>query len=173
MTITYDLPQLWDTKSRATIELAALIVGTALSPYTGLDAAASFEAVFGEQHVRFNNGGEFYEYSSGDKMIFHRNRVYLQLVIHALGHTFDRQAGLKPQVQLAAGGFNLRHALLFPGMHPPSMEGGNEPKERWANSWENFILQTFAPNIFGVALEKFMVENMPAWIEIAIGGQHG
>ena len=167
--IRYDLPDLWDARARATVELAALVVGTALAPYTGLDPAASFEAVFGEQHVRFNNGGDFYEYSSGDKMIFHRNRVYLQLVIHALGHTFDRRANLRPQIELAAGRFNLRHALLFPGMHPPSMDGGNEPKERWANSWEAFCCQTFAPNIFGVALEKFMTENMARWCALAMG----
>ena len=168
--IIYDLPDTWDTEARATVELAALVVGTALAPYTGLDAAASFEAVYGEQHVRFNNGNDFFEYSSGDKMIFHRNRVYLQLVIHALGHTFDRRAGLKPQVQLAAGRFNLRHALLFPGMHPPSMEGGNEPNERWANSWENWVLQTFAPNIFGDALSKFMDAHMGDWVAIARAG---
>jgi hypothetical protein len=167
--IRYDLPDLWDARARATVELAALVVGTALMPYTGLDPAASFEAVFGEQHVRFNNSNKFMEYSTGDKMIFHRNRVYLQLVIHALGHTFDRQANLRPQIELAAGRFNLRHALLFPGMHPPSMDGGNEPKERWANSWEAFCCQTFAPNIFGVALEKFMTENMARWCALAMG----
>jgi len=168
--IIYDLPDLWDERSRATVELAALVVGTALMPYTGMNAEASFEQVFGEQHVRFNNGIDFLEQSTGDAMIFRRGRVYLQLVIHALGHTFDRQAGLKPQIQLAAGRFNLRHGLLFPGMHPPSMEGGNEPNERWANSWEAFVCQTFAPNIFGVALDKFMKENMARWVEIARGG---
>ena len=167
--IIYDLPDLWDARARATVELAAQVVGTALMPYTGLDPAASFEAVFGEQHVRFNNDGDFQEYSSGDKMIFHRNRVYLQLVIHALGHTFDRRANLRPQIELAAGRFNLRHGLLFAGMHPASMEGGNEPNERWANTWEAFCCQTFAPNIFGVALEKFMTENMPAWCALAMG----
>ncbi len=168
--IIYDLPDLWDERSRATVELAALVVGTALMPYTGMNAEASFEQVFGEQHVRFNNGIDFLEQSTGDAMIFRRGRVYLQLVIHALGHTFDRQAGLKPQIQLAAGRFNLRHGLLFPGMHPPSMEGGNEPNERWANSWEAFVNQTFAPNIFGIALDKFMKENMARWVEIARGG---
>jgi len=170
MTIIYDLPQLWNARSRAIIELAALGVGTALAPHTGLDPAASFEAVFGEQHVRFNNGNDFFEYSSGDKMIFHRNRVYLQLVIHALGHTFDRRAELQPQIQLAKGRFNLRHGLLFPGMHPPSMEGGNEPNERWANTWENWIMQTLAPNIFGDAISNFMDYNLPEGVAIAMEG---
>ncbi len=169
--IIYDLPEYWNIEQRRIVDLAALVVGTALAPYTGLDPAASFEAVFGEQHVRFNNGNDFFEYSTGNTMIFHRNRVYLQLVIHALGHTFDRRAGLKPQVQLAAGRFNLRHALLFPGMHPPSMEGGNDPNERWANTWEAFVCQTFAPNIFGVALEKFMTAHMGEWCAVAMGGK--
>jgi hypothetical protein len=45
--IRYDLPDLWDARARATVDLAALVIGTALAPYTGLDPAASFEAVFG------------------------------------------------------------------------------------------------------------------------------
>lgn len=170
--IHYDLPATWDARARATVELAAHVVGTRLAQYTGLDAAASFEAVYGEQHVRFNNGIDFYEYSGGDAMIFRRGKVHLQLVIHALGHTFDRRAGLQPQIQLAKGGFNLRHALLFPGMHPPSMEGGNEPNERWANTWEAFINQTFAPNIFGIALEQFIEDHMAEWCAVAMGGNN-
>lgn len=168
--IIYDLPELWTDRPRATIELAALVVGTALAPYTGLPPGENFEQVFGEQHVRYNNGLDLYEKSTGDALIFRRGKVYLQLVIHALGHTFDRRAGLKPQVQLAAGRFNLRHGLLFPGMHPPSTDSGNDPNERWANTWEAFCCQTFAPNLFGVALEKFMVENMPIWVKIAREG---
>lgn len=172
MTIIYDLPEYWDARARATVELAAHVVGVALAPYTGLDATASFEAVFGEQHIRYNNGIDNNEKSTGNVLIFQRGEVGLQLAIHAWGHTYDRRANLLPQKQLAAGGFNLRHGLLFQGMHPPSMAGGNEPNERWANTWENFIDQTFSPNIFGVALDDFMAAHMGEWVKIAIGGQH-
>ena len=169
LSVIYDQPDITSAADRETIEHGIEIVSWRLSQYTGLSVVETFNAVFGEQHFRYNNGGEFYESSTGDALIFRRGRVYLQLVIHALGHTFDRRAGLRPQIQLAAGRFNLRHGLLFAGMHPPSMEGGNDPNERWANTWENWIIQTFAPNIFGVALDKFMAEKMAEWVAEAMG----
>jgi len=166
MTIIYDLPEYWDAKSRATIELAALVVGTALAPHTGLDPAASFEAVFGEQHVRYNGAIKYWAYSTGNKVIFRRGYVLLPLLVHEWGHTFDRRAKLQPSGLVVQITNLVNKARLWPGMHPFGLEG-YDCNERWANLFADYCLQMLARNAAGDELRAWFGSNMGAWVEIA------
>ena len=162
--IIYDLPELWTDTDRATVRLAAEIVGVALSRYTGLDPVASFNRVIGQTHVRFNNAIQFWAYSSGDKIIFRRGYVVLPLIVHEFGHTFDRRANLRPQQRLIADKINPTAGSLWDGMHTRTMEGGDTPAELWANLFADWSMQMLARNGAGAELRVWMHENMPGWI---------
>ena len=173
--IIYDLPDLWDPRARATVELAAQVVGTALMPYTGLDAAESFAAVMGEQHVRYNGAIKYWAYSTGNKVIFRRGFVLLPLLVHEWGHTFDRRAGLRPsqileQTQMqAAKRLPLKAASLWPGFHPPGMEE-YDINEAFASLFADNAMQMFSIGTAGRELAAWMDAHMPEWVAIARAG---
>jgi hypothetical protein len=167
--IIYDLPEYWDTRARATVELAAHVVGTRLAQYTGLDAAASFEAVYGEQHVRYNGAIKYWAYSTGNKVIFRRGYVLLPLLIHEWGHTFDRLAELKPSQDIGRV-INLAiKARLWPGMHPMGWPD-YDANEQFANLFADYCLQMIAQNIYGRELAAWMDAHMAEWCAVAMGG---
>jgi hypothetical protein len=171
MTIIYDLPELWDAKSRATIDLAAQVVGTALAPYTGLDPAASFEAVFGTVHVRFTSTLATWAHASYGVIRFRNAKViYLPLVVHELGHLFIVRAKNRPTKQLWGDKVDTITASPWPGMHPPSLKGYNVV-EQFVNAWESWIFELYvgSEDGSGFDLYNWMDSYMPDWCALAMG----
>lgn len=168
--IVFDLPEMWKRENSLTVNLAAAVIGARLSTFTGLDAQESFSQVFGEQHFRYNNALDNPAHSTGNAVIFRRGMVTLPLVIHELGHTFDRRCGLKPQTALVAGGMDVIHkdGFRWAGMHPLKSEDGERPAERWANLFADWALQMLAPNLDGIALREWVDDHMPGWIEASM-----
>ena len=176
MTIIYDLPELWDAKSRATIELAGpQVVGTALMPYTGLDAAASFEAVMGEMYVRFTSDLTTHALALWGGIRFQNSEVItLPLVVHEMGHLFSVRAKNKPTKQMWIDRNKIPLAISWPGMHPPSIAKYNIV-ERFCNAWEVWVMELYAQNANGMtpagrALRTWFATHMGEWVKIAIGG---
>jgi hypothetical protein len=171
--IIYDLPDLWDAKSRATIELAAQVVGTALMPYTGLDAAASFDAVYGTIHVRFTPTLKTNAQAKWGVIRFAKPEVIsIPLVIHELGHLFGVRAKNRPTKQLWDDRYILdtSWASSWKGMHPPSLEGYNVV-EKFCNAWEVEMLNMYADNLEGNELRAWMSAHMGEWCAVAMGGK--
>jgi hypothetical protein len=167
MTIIYDLPQLWDTKSTATVELAALVVGTALAPYTGLDPAASFEAVFGTVHVRFTKTLQYHALAKWGVIRFQNAEVIgLALVVHELWHLFCAKAKNKPIKDLAW--LDTSAGRLWPGMHPPTLAGYNDTEDK-VNLLADWSMGMLAQNGFGRGLRDEIVLCIPSWCALAMG----
>ena len=166
--IIYDLPDLWDARARATVELAAQVVGTALSPYTGLDPAASFEAVFGTVHVRFTNNLATWAHASYGVIRFRNPKVItMPLVVHELGHLFTVRAKNRPTKQLSVDKIKTIAASPWPGMHPPSLKGYNVV-EQFCNAWEAWVLEL---DTDGGDLHNWFAENIARWCALAMGGK--
>lgn len=166
--IIYDLPDLWDARARATVELAALVVGTALAPYTGLDAAASFEAVFGNVRVRFTRTLKFHALAKWGVIRFQSADVInLALVVHELWHLFCVKAKNKPIEELTC--LDTTHGRLWPGMHPPELEGYNSTEDA-VNLLSDWSMGMLAQNGFGRGLQNEIAANMGEWCAVAMGG---
>ena len=175
--ITFDQPELWDARARATVELAALVVGTALSPYTGLEPAASFAAVFGHMRTWFTPSLTTYAKAEWSNIKFQCPEVItLTLVVHEMGHLFGVHAKNKPTKQLWLDRFTLdtRAASPWPGMHPPFIPKYNIV-EQFVNAWEVWVLGLYDHDARGItpvgkALRAWMDAHMGEWCKIAIGG---
>jgi len=171
MTIIYDLPEYWDIKSRATIELAAHVVGVALAPYTGMDAADSFEAVFGDIHVRFTKTLKYHALAKWGVIRFQSAEVIgLALVVHELWHLFCAKAKNKPIKDLAW--LDTHVGRLWSGMHPPELEGYNTTEDA-VNLLADWSMGMLAQNGFGRALRDEVAAHMGEWCEIAMEGLKG
>ncbi len=168
--IIYDLPALWDARARATVELAAQVVGTALMPYTGLDARESFEAVMGEMYVRFTSDLTTHALALWGGIRFQNSEVItLPLVVHEMGHLFSVRAKNKPtkQLWLDRNKLDTRAGSFYPGYHPPSLPKYNIV-EQFCNAWEVWAMELYAQNAAGMTpagreLAAWFSAHMPAW----------
>lgn len=160
--IIFDQPQLWSGANCDTVELAAEIVGIALSKYTGLSASESFNAVFGKVTVRFTKTLQYHALAKWGVIRFQSADVIgLALVVHELWHLFCARTKNKPIKDLAW--LDTTPGRLWPGMHPPSLEGYNDTEET-VNSLSDWCMGMLAQNGFGRALRDEINEGMPAWI---------
>jgi len=174
--IIYDLPDLWDARARATVELAALVVGTALAPYTGLEPAASFEAVYSEMYVRFTPSLVTHALALWDGIRFQSPDVItLPLVVHEMGHLFSVHAKNKPTKQMWIDRLmDTGAASPWPGMHPPSLKGYNIVERFCSSAWEPWVMNLYAQDAKGItqagkALRTWMDAHMGEWCSVAMG----
>ena len=167
--IIFDQENLWLPRHMHTVYCAADIVGAALMLFTGETPDIGYTAVFTDQHFRFTKTLKYHAHSSGNVIRYrHPDFVGIALTVHELGHTFDRLAKLQPQSELALDGLDIKAGSLWPGMHPPSLEGYTHA-EKWANMFADWCMGMLAQNAVGKRLEKFMTDGMPAWCALAMG----
>jgi len=165
--IIFERPELWIGRPPAIINLAALTVGAALMPYTGLSPVESFNQVFGTVKMRFTPTLNTWAHASYGVIRFRNaNVITLPLVIHELWHLFGVRAKNRPTKQL----WDDRHTLNtlaaspWPGMHPPSLKGYNVV-EQFCNAGEAWTL--YLDNDSG-ALHAWFDAHMPAWVAEAM-----
>jgi len=171
MKIIYDQPEIWSIADIGTVWVASKTVELALESYTDLECDDPLNVIFGTQHFRFNNSLRTWAHSTGNVVIFRRGYVILPLVIHELGHTFDRRAKLQPQKQMVADKIDLRAGSLWGGLHPATMAGGERPAERWANLFADWAMQMLARNAAGDNLRSWMDAHMGEWVVAAMAAE--
>ena len=173
--IIFDLPDLWLPRPRAIIRHAAATVGLALMPYTGLDPAESFNAVYGPTYMRFTSTLTTHALALWGGIRFQSDDVItLPLVIHELGHLFGVRARNKPtkQLWLDRNKLDTRAGSLYPGYHPPSLPKYNIV-EQFCNAWEARVIELYAHDARGItpagaALRAWFDEYLPAWVAVAM-----
>jgi len=175
LSLHFEQPALWTPASRWTVATAALIVGGALMPYTGMGAEESFNAVFGTVRTWFVPSLATHAEALWGNIKWQSNEVItLPLAVHEMGHLFSVRAKNKPTKQMWIDRFmDTGAASPWPGMHPPSIAKYNVV-ERFCNAWEGWVLELYAQNANGItpagdALRSWMDSHMAEWVAVAMG----
>ena len=168
MNIKFEQPELWTPASCERVLLAAQIVGAALSPYTGLGAEESFNAVFGTVRTWFVPDLKTYAEANWGNIKWRNSKVItLPLAIHEMGHLFGVHAKNKPtkQLWLDRNKIDTIAASPWPGQHPPSLKKYNIV-EQFCNAWEVWVLELDTD--YG-DLHSWMDAHMGEWVAAAMG----